>query len=140
LLIFAIGFVCGATALSEIFLHFELGFRNSMGSANQEYWVDWEHRLAKAVSEEKKEVAIWAIENYVAVLEERFNEEDCDTWQTEQLALSYSQLASFSEKEGDNLARSEHIKKALSLAVTCDLGGIKREEQLLEFWKKKRWQ
>ncbi|MCP4675710.1 MAG: hypothetical protein GY854_09435 [Deltaproteobacteria bacterium] len=92
--------------------------------------ADWSGRVEQAVSEEKPEVAIWALENYIDVLmtRETLAEEtrDKNLLQAD-IVRAYIKLAVVTHKAGNEERKTRAVAEAIRYAKLC---GYKRYEDL----------
>ena len=130
-LLLAIGGILGATLLAETFLYLGISIRNEAADIDKHYWDDWAGRVQKAVTEEAPEVATWALINYIEILEERFEPDECESWVPEELATAHVTLAVVSRESDAADLYSPHIERALEVSKQCDIAGMQRENDLL---------
>ena len=106
---------------------------------NQMHIADWERRAMQAYTEEKPEVAIWALENLVDLLSKQHqmnaDDEKYDFLKTD-LILAHGRLALTFKATGNTQQYQHNISKSLELAKQIYKQEIQTEKDLLEFIKK----
>lgn len=115
------------------------------GSYLQQAWsisemqcrADFGDRVWQAYREESPEVAIWALENYVQVLQKQPEQERglAKAMQTD-LVLAHVRLAILHRQRNDTERYRDHIATALALSNEVFPGKNYSEEELLAFVKR----
>lgn len=136
-IVFLLGITVGAIGMVYIF------GQTSVEAAELveiQWRADLAKRVSQAYSEEKPEVAIWALKNLVEVLEERvkLSDEGSVIQQSTQrdLVLSHARLAIVFQQIGDTSQFKQNIEKALKFAKESGWTKMKTEEDILNFTKK----
>ena len=97
--------------------------------------TSWQDKTTKAYLYEKPGVAIWALKNFIDILEERQERLDSTRSDLNQidLALSYGRLALIWEKNGNTDKYEIYLNKGYLIAKQCLSKRVKTKEDLLSF-------
>lgn len=109
----------------------------SIASLNLLHSADWGKRSYSAYKNETTEIGIWALQNYIDILEKHSESSpQNDDIVAHDLILAQVRIAILYRKIGDHEQFNEYISKAHALWMTVEFNNTKTKENLISFVKK----